>query len=52
LPDEFYVAIKSPVGANEIAMNTVGRTANKAMEGLAITPDGKTLVGIMQNALI
>jgi hypothetical protein len=30
----------------------VGRTANKGMEGLAITPDGKTLVGIMQNSLI
>jgi hypothetical protein len=26
--------------------------ANKGMEGLAITPDGRTLVGIMQNALI
>ena len=25
-----------------------GRVANKGMEGLAITPDGKTLVGIMQ----
>jgi hypothetical protein len=30
----------------------VGRTANKGMEGLAITPDGTTLVGIIQNALI
>jgi len=30
----------------------VGRTANKGMEGLAITPDGQTLVGIMQTALI
>jgi len=29
-----------------------GRVANKGMEGLAITPDGTTLVGIMQNALI
>src|SRR5215831_519248 len=32
----------------EIADNKVGRIANKGMEGLAITPDGKTLVGIMQ----
>ncbi len=52
LPDDFYVASQYPVGANEISGNTVGRTANKGMEGLALTPDGKTLVGIMQNALI
>jgi len=32
--------------------NTSGRVANKGMEGLAITPDGKTLVGIMQAPLI
>ena len=32
--------------------NTSGRQANRGMEGLAITPDGRTLVGIMQNALI
>jgi hypothetical protein len=28
--------------------NSSGRVANKGMEGLAITPDGKTLVGIVQ----
>ena len=32
--------------------NTSGRQANRGMEGLAITPDGRFLVGIMQNALI
>lgn len=32
--------------------NTFGRQANRGMEGLAITPDGRYLVGIMQNALI
>lgn len=52
LPDDFYVQNLSPVGATEISGNTSGRTANKGMEGLAITPDGRTLVGIMQNALI
>ncbi len=52
LPSYFYVPNLSPMGATEISGNTVGRTANKGMEGLAITPDGKTLVGIMQNALI
>jgi hypothetical protein len=52
LPQSFFVPKLSPVGATEISENTVGRTANKGMEGLAITPDGRTLVGIMQNALI
>ena len=52
LPTDFFVTNLSPIGNNEISGNTVGRTANKGMEGLAITPDGRTLVGIMQNALI
>jgi hypothetical protein len=52
LPDKFFVNTLSPMGAVEIANNTSGRVANKGMEGLAITPDGRTLVGIMQNALI
>jgi len=52
LPDSFYVSNLRPVGKDEISANTSGRTANKGMEGLAITPDGRTLVGIMQNALI
>jgi hypothetical protein len=38
LPDDFYVTNQSPVGATEISGNTVGRTANKGMEGLALTP--------------
>jgi hypothetical protein len=52
LPASFFVTNLKPVGTDEITDNTVGRTANKGMEGLAITPDGRTLVGIMQNALI
>ncbi|MBI2680142.1 MAG: esterase-like activity of phytase family protein [Candidatus Solibacter usitatus] len=52
LPADFYVPNLKPVGNDEISGNTTGRTANKGMEGLAITPDGRTLVGIMQNALI
>jgi hypothetical protein len=52
LPSEFYVANLSPVGGIEISGNSMGRTANKGMEGLAITPDGRTLVGIVQAALI
>ena len=43
------MASQSPIGKNEeIPGNTSGRTDNKGMEGLAITPDGKTLVGILQ----
>jgi hypothetical protein len=52
LPDNLDASKSSPVGAAEISANTAGRTANKGLEGLAITPDGKTLVGIMQAALI
>jgi len=52
LPASFYVSNVSPMGATEISGNTSGRVANKGMEGLAITPDGRTLVGIMQNSLI
>jgi len=39
-------------GATEISGNTSGRAANRGIEGLAITPGGKTLVGIMQGPLI
>jgi len=52
LPAHLFVAHAKPVGNDEISGNTSGRTANKGMEGLAITPDGDTLVGIMQTALI
>ena len=51
-PSCFFVSNLSSMGPVEISGNTEGRVANKGMEGLAITPDGKTLVGIMQNALI
>ena len=52
LPSNLNISNLSPKGDTEISGNTAGRTANKGMEGLAITPDGKTLVGIMQAALI
>jgi hypothetical protein len=51
LPANLAVTHLSAVGDAEISGNTVGRVANKGMEGLAITPDGKTLVGIMQAPL-
>jgi hypothetical protein len=51
LPANLAVTHLSAVGDAEISGNTVGRVANKGMEGLSITPDGKTLVGIMQAPL-
>lgn len=48
LPAKLAASNLSASGDAEIAGNTSGRIANKGMEGLAITPDGKTLVGIMQ----
>lgn len=52
LPAKFAVTSLSPVGDTEISGNTSGRLANKGMEGLAITPDGRYLVGAMQSPLI
>jgi len=52
LPARLAVAHKAPTGAAEISGNTTGRVANKGMEGLAISPDGKTLFGFMQSPLI
>ncbi len=52
LPAKFAVAHLSAQGAVEISGNTSGRVANKGMEGLAITPDGRTLVGAMQSPLL
>jgi len=51
LPSKFAVTYLSSQGDDEIANNTNGRITNKGMEGLAITPNGSTLVGIMQSAL-
>jgi hypothetical protein len=52
LPAHLDVANPGPTGNAETSGNTSGRAANKGMEGLAITPDGTTLVGIMQGPLI
>jgi hypothetical protein len=53
IPDHFNIATPTATGNTELPPgNASGRQANRGMEGLAITPDGKTLVGIMQNPLI
>ena len=51
LPANLAVAQPAAVGLDEDAANRFGRTGNKGMEGLAVTPDGATLVGIMQAPL-
>lgn len=48
LPANLAITKLSAQGAVEISGNGIGRVANKGMEGLAITPDGKMLVGAMQ----
>jgi hypothetical protein len=52
LPSELAVATQSPRGDVEIAGNVAGRVANKGMEGLALVPSGRTLVGAMQSPLL
>lgn len=51
LPAEFAALHLSAKGDEEIAANSVGRIANKGMEGLAISPDGRYLFGAMQSPL-
>ena len=52
LPDKFAISHLSAASNDEITGNTAGRVTNKGMEGLAITPDGRTLVGAMQSPLL
>lgn len=52
LPPKFAIANPSADPNAELLGNAAGRQANRGMEGLAISPDGSTLFGIMQNALI
>jgi hypothetical protein len=51
LPAYYAVTKLNAVGQTEIDENSVGRITNKGMEALAITPDGTTLVGMMQQNL-
>ena len=53
LPANLAVATPGPTTTSEGSpFNTTGRVANKGMEGLAISPDGTTLVGIVQAPLL
>lgn len=52
VPSKFAISNPSADTNAELLGNTSGRQANRGMEGLAISPDGRTLFGIMQSALI
>jgi len=52
LPTGFRLAAEDSTLVKEMAENTMGRTTNKGLEGLAITPDGNTLVALLQSPLI
>lgn len=52
VPSKFFIANASGDPNTELLGNSAGRQANRGMEGLAISPDGSTLFGMMQNALI
>jgi Esterase-like activity of phytase len=52
LPNKFLIDYPAVVPNDELSRNSSGRQANRGMEGLAISPDGGKLYGIMQSALI
>lgn len=52
VPSKFLISNPSSDPTAELLGNNAGRQGNRGMEGLAISPDGRTLFGIMQNALI
>jgi hypothetical protein len=52
LPNKFLIDRPSATPATELSGNVFGRQSNRGMEGLAISPDGNRLYGIMQSPLI
>jgi hypothetical protein len=52
VPDKFEVAVPGATGDEERKHNKSGRQPNRGMEGLAISPDGRKLYGIMQSVLM
>lgn len=52
LPSKFFISNPSSDPNTELLGNTAGRQGNRGMEGLAISTDGRTLFGAMQNALL
>lgn len=52
VPSKFFIANPNSDPNAELLGNSSGRQANRGMEGLAISPSGATLFGMMQNALL
>ena len=52
LPNKLLIDLPSEDPNTELGKNVFGRQSNRGMEGLAISPDGSKLYGMMQNALI
>lgn len=52
LPTKFLADMPSATPADELTKNASGRQSNRGMEGMAISPDGSKLYGIMQSPLI
>jgi hypothetical protein len=52
VPNKFLIDLPSASANDELTKNVAGRQSNRGMEGLAISPDGAKLYGIMQSALL
>ena len=52
LPPRFAVSRPAATGAAELTGNASGRQANHGLEGLAISPDGRKLIAILQAPLL
>jgi hypothetical protein len=52
VPNKYLIDYPSITPGVELANNVAGRQSNRGMEGLAISPDGSKLYGIMQSPLL
>jgi alpha-tubulin suppressor-like RCC1 family protein len=52
LPSKFLIANPAAGDAELPPVNTSGRVVNRGMEGLAISPDGHRLYGLLQNGIM
>ena len=52
IPNKFHIDYPSKYVREELNRNLVGRQSNRGLEALAITPDGKRLVSVIQDPLI